>query len=554
MLLDQIKKNAIATTAGDVIELRFPYDPELISKIKAIPGRKWIPNRKIWTVPRRFAAEVQALGFVLPNLPEQYQPKKSATMEEMLQKIRQSLSIPLMPFQEQGVMFVEQSAGKAIIADEMGLGKTVQSIAWLAIHPEARPAIIVTPAAVKINWGREIQRFTKDNPQIFIAHGTTPHDIPQNVDFIVINYDLLQAWQEELARLAPKALVLDECHYVKNRSAKRTKAILHLVRQANIQRIIALSGTPITNRPSEFFTTLNLIRPQIFRNWWQYAKRFCALKHNGFGWDATGASNTQELHELLARTCMIRRTKAEVLDQLPDKRRAIVPMEITNRSEYLRAERDFRAWLKENSSNLKALNAEALAKTTYLRQLAAAGKIDTAIKWIKDALEQNGKLIVFAVHKQIVSKLMEELNQYNPVKIDGSTKPADRQKAIDAFQGDPSCRVFVGNIRAAGVGITLTEASAVVFVELAWTPGDHDQAEDRAHRIGQTKSVTAYYLIAEDTIEEKLLSIIDKKRKILSTVLDGREAEDESTLIELLHHYNKEKEAENHDDQKEKAS
>jgi len=374
------------------------------------------------------------------------------------------------------------------------------------------------------------------------------------VDFIVINYDLLQAWQEELARLAPKALVLDECHYIKNRSAKRTKAILHLVRQANIQRIIALSGTPITNRPSEFFTTLNLIRPQIFRNWWQYAKRFCALKHNGFGWDATGASNTQELHELLARTCMIRRTKAEVLDQLPDKRRAIVPMEITNRSEYLRAERDFRAWLKENSSNLKALNAEALAKTTYLRQLAAAGKIDTAIKWIKDALEQNGKLIVFAVHKQIVSKLMEELNQYNPVKIDGSTKPADRQKAIDAFQGDPSCRVFVGNIRAAGVGITLTEASAVVFVELAWTPGDHDQAEDRAHRIGQTKSVTAYYLIAEDTIEEKLLSIIDKKRKILSTVLDGREAEDESTLVELLHHYNKEKEAENHDDQKEKAS
>jgi SNF2 family DNA or RNA helicase len=235
---------------------------------------------------------------------------------------------------------------------------------------------------------------------------------------------------------------------------------------------------------------------------------------------------------------MIRRKKADVLKDLPTKVRSFVPMEIDNLKKYKVVEADFIEWVKREkglAAAEKAENAEALAKISALKQLAAEGKMKQAIDWIKDHLDTNGKLVVFAVHKKTIDRLMNELADYNPVKVDGSVSQENRQLAVDTFQNDPRCRVFIGNINAAGVGLTLTAASSVAFAEVAWSPGEHDQAEDRIHRIGQTAdSVNAYYLLAGGTIEETMARLIDSKRKVLDQVLDGIETNSKNLLGELI--------------------
>jgi len=531
------KKKAVIN--GGIIELSFPYDKDMVQKVRELPQRRWIPDRKIWTVPVQEGVleKIKALGFSVEG-----ETDAQKMVQDVKKAIEDASKIALMPYQKEGVQFIEEHGGRALVADEMGLGKTSQALVWLGVRKDARPAVIVVPAAVKINWLREAQKFMTraDEERFFIAQGIKPVEIPKHSTIVIINYDILSYWTHQIQKSKPKALILDEIHYIKNKSALRTKAVKEIAK--DVPHVIGLSGTPIVNRPAEFYTPLNIIRPGIVGKWWNFALRYCDAKHNGFGWDFSGASNTEELHQKLTQTVMIRRRKEDVLQDLPKKTRAVVPMELdpATAREYHRAETDFKNWLRANEKDLSALNAEALAQIGYLRQIAVRGKIRMATAWIKDALDANGKIVVFAVHKETIKTLMEELKDYNPVKLDGSTPPNKRQEVVDRFQNDDSCRVFIGNIRAAGVGITLTAASAVVFVELAWTPGEHDQAEDRIHRIGQELPVTAYYLIAESTVEEKLVALIDQKRQVLDSVLDGKETDESSMLSELLRKYEEE--------------
>lgn len=519
---------------GRLIEVRFPYNPELVTKIKAIPGRRWNPNGKFWTVPIECAKRVQEdLRVRVDGTPDagQEDPRRKEHRREV-----PKLKHPLYPFQEEGVRFLLERDGRALIADEMGLGKTVQSIGWLAANPEERPALIVVPASLKINWAREIRRFMSEEETVILLSGRKPDpDLIQGARILVINYDVLSAWIPVLSKIGIKAMVMDEVHYIKNRAAQRTKAVQALAKR--IPHVIGLSGTPITNRPAEFFTALSLIAPELFSSWWKYTERYCGRFHDGFGWNVNGATNTEELHRLLTSTIMIRRTKEDVLKDLPSKTRSVIPLEIENATEYRRAESDFERWVAMNFGSEKAssaMRAEALARITYLKRLSAEGKIAQALAWIRDFLESGQKLVIFAVHRDVIDRLMTELRDYEPVKVDGSVSLAKRQEAVDRFQKDERCRVFIGNIKAAGVGLTLTAASATCFVELAWTPGDHDQAEDRVHRIGQKESVFAYYLVAENTIEEEIAALIDQKRGVLASVLDGKDVSEESMLTELL--------------------
>jgi len=228
-----------------------------------------------------------------------------------------------------------------------------------------------------------------------------------------------------------------------------------------------------------------------------------------------------------------------VLQDLPDKIYTYMPMELDNQKTYRKAEKDFIRFVKEHRGEKaakKASNAQALAEIEGLKQLAVQGKMKQGIEWIKNLIDTNGKLVVFAVHKFVIDALMEEFGDI-AVKVDGSVSGADREKAVDAFQNDEGVRLFVGNIQAAGVGLTLTAASTVAFLELPWTPGDLSQAEDRCHRIGQKDSVNIYYLLASGTIEEEIAKLIDRKRKVLDAVLDGRQTEEESLLSELMKEY-----------------
>jgi SWI/SNF-related matrix-associated actin-dependent regulator 1 of chromatin subfamily A len=539
---NQVKREAIQVkyqrSGKAAIKITFPFNHEDLNNVKSLPGRKFHGSEfpKYWSCPLSIESveKLQEWGFEMDQALLDFVNQSKVHVDDMETIEIPGLQKPLYDFQKKGVAFIEAKNGRALVGDSMGLGKTAQALAWLQLHPEKRPAIVVVPASLKFNWEREAHMWM-DNPKVQVLSGKSI--VPIIGEIVIINYDILPAWLGQLQKLKAQILVVDEIHFTKNSKAQRTKAIKALGKR--IPHIIGLSGTPIVNRPIEFFNILKLIDDSVVPSFWDYANRYCNAKHNGFGWDFTGSKNTEELHERLVNSCMIRRKKEDVLTELPDKIHTAITMELTNRKEYSHAERDFISWVKKTKGNEaagKAMNAEALAQIEGLKQLTIKGKMKEAVKWIKDFIEIDGKLIVFATHKSTIQTLMDEFKDI-AVKIDGSVSQKDRQVAVDRFQTDDKIRLFVGNIKAAGVGITLTAASSVAFLELPVSPGDLTQAEDRAHRIGQKNAVNIYYLLAKGSIEEEIAEMLDRKKKVLDSVLDGKETKKESLLSELINQY-----------------
>lgn len=530
-----------AKVEKDRITIMFPYDPTLVAAVKNIPGRRFHGDvwPKHWTAPISIdaAEQLDSLGFALDTQLQELLNRNSNVAEETEPVKVEGLKRELFTFQEQGVAFIEQKKGRVLIADEMGLGKSIQALAWLHMHPELRPAIILCPAHLKLNWKREIALTLPGQQNVQILNGIDTTQ-PITGEIIIVNYDVLhKGWDEKLAALKPQVLVIDEGHYIKNNKALRTKATKKLARK--IPHVIALTGTPIVNRPVEGFNLIQVVNNQVFPDFWDYARKYCNAKHTRFGWDMTGASNKEELHKKLTQSLMIRRKKADVLKDLPRKLYSYVPVEMTNDKAYQKAELNFMEWLEEQKgveAAQRAKNAEHLVKIEALKQLAVKGKMKQAVAWIQDFIEDNGKLVVFAVHKSTIDRLMEAFGDI-AVKVDGGMTGSKRDDAVQRFQQDESVRLFVGNIQAAGTGLTLTAASAVAFVELPWTPGELVQAEDRCHRIGQQDTVNVYYLLAEETIEQRMAELLDSKRTVLDAIIDGEETEDVKMLTELIENF-----------------
>lgn len=471
------------------------------------------------------------------------------------------LQFELRPFQKEGVAYVESKDGRALIGDEMGLGKTVESLAYAQLHPEYRPMIIVCPSSVKPNWRNETKKWLDMSDEfVEVLEGKQGQKLNGRSTIYIINYDVLANEQEEvqvgksprgevvtemkdvkftgwvdfLIQEKPKLMIIDECQYIKNNKAQRTKACVKLGKK--VDHVVALSGTPIESRPSEFYTVLHMLAPKVFKSKFRYVEEFCDATHSGFAWDFSGCTKPKELNKLVRETCMIRRTKDEVLTELPEKTRIVVPVEIDNRFEYTAAETDFLEYLRQvNPSKVdSAQRAEVLTKTNYLKQLCVKGKMSSAIAWIRDFLDSGEKLVVFGTHKATIKQLKKAFGKVC-VTLDGSTSTKKREEAVDRFQNDSEVRLFVGNLIAAGTGITLTAASATCFLELGWNPSKHEQAEDRVHRIGQTAdAVYAYYLLAEDTVENEIAELLDHKREVLKQVLDGEDVEEIALLTELM--------------------
>ena len=524
------------------IKIMFPFDPVTIEKVKQLEGRKFVANPpdKHWTALLT-VDNVNLLrehGFNLCDKLKHYEHVKTTPIEQVGSINMPVLKLPLLPYQEKGVAFIQAKRGRALIADEMGLGKTAQALAWLQLNPTMRPALIVVPASLKLNWRNEILKWMPVEPSVVqVLNGSQVH--PTTGEIIIINYDILPAWVEHLRNRNIQCLILDECHYIKNGKAKRTKAVKALSK--GVRSVICLSGTPVVNRPVEMYNAINIVDPTFAPTPWKFYHRYCGAKNNGFGWDFSGATNTEELHEKLTTQLMIRRKKADVLKELPDKMYVYVPMELDNRKEYQQAEWNFVDFVRQQKgaeAAERAGNAAHLAEIEGLKQLAVQGKLNACIDWIRDFIESGEKLVVMAVHKFVIDALMNAFPDI-AVKVDGSVTSEHRQANVDSFQNDPKVRLFIGNIKAAGVGLTLTAASNVVFMELPWTPGDLQQAEDRCHRIGQKNAVTIYYMLAEKTIEEKIAKLIDSKRKVLDAVLDGKQTEQTSLLFELINQMEK---------------
>jgi SWI/SNF-related matrix-associated actin-dependent regulator 1 of chromatin subfamily A len=436
----------------------------------------------------------------------------------------------LKPFQRAGVSYL-LAQRRAFLADEQGLGKTIEALAALE-SDAAYPAVVVCPASLKLNWLREIEHWLPArSAQVLAGNGTGAGGLLAATDITVVNYDIVTSRLDALRASGLRALVLDESHYCKNAAAKRTQAVQRLA--AAVPRdglILALTGTPVMNRPAELISQLRILgRLGDFGSGMQFGRRF------------RGPDAHQRLHWHLRSRCFARRLKADVLPQLPAKTRAIVPVELDNEPEYRLAERDVIAWLQSQPLDLReldakvaaALRAERLVRLNALKLLAARGKLHAARTWIHDFCSSGERLVVFAHHREIQHAVLEHFP--NALHILGEDSPSARDTALRAFQAPDGAgnQLIVCSIEVAGQGLTLTRSSNVVFLELDWTPAKHEQAEDRCHRIGQRDAVNASYLLAASTIDETISTLLERKRAVIGAVTDGRK-EDEEGVVDAL--------------------
>ncbi len=431
----------------------------------------------------------------------------------------------LEPFQRAGVRYV-LDARRTFLADEQGLGKTIQALAALEADA-AFPAVVVCPASLKLNWEREAARWLPHRSRTVVS-GRGGAIAP--ADLTILNYEIVEAHGDTLRRRRPRALVVDESHLVKNPRAQRTKAVRRLADAIGPDGLrVALTGTPVMNRPDELIAQLRVLdRLKDFGSGARFSQRF-----------RTGPRSEERLHWHLRRHCFARRLKSEVLPQLPAKRRTVLPVALTNADEYAVAERDVIEWLRSLPLDLDELDAkvaaarraERLAQLNALKQLAARGKLAAAISWIADFLASEEPLVVFAHHQEIQEAVLGRFP--DALHLLGRDGAGARDAAIRAFQEPDGPHLLVCSTAVASQGITLTRATNVCFLELEWSPAIHDQAEDRVHRIGQRDAVTAWYLLAAETIDETMARLIERKRDLVAAVTDGRERDDEP-LVEAV--------------------
>ena len=542
--------------------IKFPYNTEIISRIREIPGRKWVPDEKGWDIPDRYLHRAaEAVDSYYPSVAETIRiyasrlaPKQAAVEElssaltpdtlsteigiEALTKVKAKLDLnySLFPYQELGVAFLDTVPNRgAIIADAPGLGKTIETLAWLSLYPK-RSTIVIVPASVKRNWARETEKWIPGRSVQVIMSGKDEVDI--SADVTIINYDLLWKLKEDLIQIQPDIVVFDECTYLKERKAKRTKADILLGKTSKF--VIGLSGTPIINRPIEFFNMLNLIEPKQFTSWFKFGLRYCNGEHNGYGWQFNGTSNTKELQSLI-QPYIIRRRKEDVLTELPSKRREVLYIEMPGniRADYIAAETDLMSTVRIVQNNQEDtaydVHNNALAKLGILRHLVGLAKAEVAQDYIKNFIQDGEKLLVFGHHHDVLDLLEEFLKkeEIGYERVAGTTATKLRQPAVDSFQPDKSKMVFLTST-AMGMGVTLTAASNALFVERQWSPATEEQMEDRIHRIGQEKGVIIWYMQLESTIDEKMATLVDNKRELLSTLLDKNEKTSSNSIMQEL--------------------
>ena len=406
---------------------------------------------------------------------------------------------------------------KFILADDMGLGKTTSTII-AALESGSKKVLIICPATLKINWKREIENYS-DKP-VYIAEGK---NFSTDADFVIINYDIIKNFHDTKKKGESQILdanfdlvVVDEAHYIKNATAQRTKLINDLVKK--VDRLWLLTGTPMTSRPIDYFNLLSLIESPVAKNWMAYAIRYCQGYQFNVGgrkvWNVMGASNLEELRDRTTGLTL-RRLKENVLD-LPDK--IITPVYLRLKSKmYEEIMGEYYDWYDKNPEESKSLTVQ-FTKLTKIRQVIADEKIAQTIELAENIVEQGKKVIIFCNFTDSLNKICEHFGK-TAVKLDGSMSKPERQHSVDGFQENDKVKVFVGNIKAAGVGLTLTAGEAVIMNDLSFLPSDHAQAEDRAYRYGQKNNVLVYYPIFENTIEGIIYDILNNKKQVIATVM-----------------------------------
>ena len=562
-----------AEIRGRQIELRWAFQKDLdirerlLEFIKSIGGRRFDSERKTWLIPIAQGHNlVKALSMAGEEFPDvngnvfrileksvRSLPEINEWLEDAMKRVELSQAVDLTnsetiknlekrldatfpaglslyPFQRVGVAFAELAGGRCIIGDDMGVGKTIQAIGYMGLHIEQWPALIVCPSNVKYNWQKELLKWL---PHARVNVVKTGKEEITAADFVIINYDLMNKQLEQLLSYGFKTIVCDESHYLKNQNALRTEATLRVASLAD--SVLCLSGTAITSRPKEFFTTLNLIAPDQFPSFMRFTRRYCDAWHNGYGWDFNGSSNEDELNDRIRDFC-IRRLKSEVLTELPDKTRTIFPVELDNKSARIYAQTRLN-WMGEYESRLDRNqpieSGFVLQMLTEMRHQCGRLKVPHALQWIDEYLNVAGKpLVVFAHHKDVVKGISEPLaDKWRTAVITGAVDAMERARIVQEFQ-DGNIDVLVASTIAAKEGITLTKADTTLFIEREWVPAWEEQAEDRVYRIGQeSNAVQAVYLSASGTVDEHFDEVVEQKRTVVKAVLDGGTTDERKGIV-----------------------
>ena len=482
--------------------------------------RSATPTPEFWEVWRSHKDAVKALGYGVSKYQGKWQVSHwttpdAAEVEATVEASRATdatIDIPspdgleYLPFQRAGIAYA-LGRPSTLIADEMGLGKTVEAIGLINASASIRSVLVVCPASLKINWLRELERWLTRSMTVEIASGEAPE-----ADILITNYEQLH----KLTPVSVDLLIVDEAHFLKNPLARRTKLVSAWAKAA--KRRVLMTGSPILNRPIELHPLLEMLAPGTWP-FFPYAKTYCNAHEGSWGWDFSGASNLGDLQRKLRSTLMVRRLKADVLAELPAKRRQIVPLSGRQYAAILKAEaeaqtridtdiddlelaRDLAEAVEDKAAynkavkRLKARQAIAFSEMSLVRHASALAKAPAVADHVEGLLESVPKVVVMAHHHDVVDLLVARLGAYGVVSLTGR------------------------DAQAAGVGLTLTAASLVVFAELDWVPGNMSQAEDRVHRIGQTDSVLIQHIVIDGSIDATMAHTLVAKQAVIDAALD----------------------------------
>ncbi|NXF92337.1 SMAL1 protein, partial [Eubucco bourcierii] len=527
-------KKPLAVVKGKCVlisRLRFEvdigYSAEVIGVFKQMNSRNYDMNTRKWNFlledyPKLMEMLQSLVSVEVEPLPEaviqtfaaqiQRSTSQTDTPDADLSVVDSKIVSSLMPFQREGVNFAILRNGRLLLADDMGLGKTIQAICIAAYYRKEWPLLVVTPSSVRFTWAEAFHRWLPS-----LSPGSTNVIVTgkDNLTASLINivsFDLLSKMDKQL-KSNFQVVIIDESHFLKNIKTARCRAAMPLLKAA--KRVILLSGTPAMSRPSELYTQIAAVQPTFFPQFHTFGLRYCDARKMPWGWDYSGSSNLTELKILLEESIMIRRLKSDVLSQLPAKQRKMVvvaPEGISAKTKALLA-----AEAKKMAQGYKSKQQENEALLVFYSKTAEA-KIYSVVEYILELLESgNHKFLVFAHHKIVLDAIVAELEKKHVeyIRIDGSTPSAERQSLCQKFQYSEKQIVAVLSLTAANMGLTLSAADLVVFAELFWNPGILIQAEDRAHRIGQTSSVNVHYLVAKGTADDYLWPMIQEKIKVL---------------------------------------
>ena len=509
-------------------------------------AKKFSEERYLLSVPEKIYVEkllvekeksyhIWGKFFETDSLSEFWVPKSALIKTHIIEEVSIDYSKydhrPPLTHQKEAIEKLTGSR-RFILADDMGLGKTTSTII-AALETGAKKILIICPASLKINWEREIANYT--DRSVYIAEGKK---FSTESDFVIVNYDILKNFHDPkekdnslLFKSEFELVILDEAHMVSNAQAQRTKIINSYVK--TIKRVWLLTGTPMTSRPMNYYNLLNIIESPVAQNWMAYAIRYCQGYQFTAGkrkvWNVTGASNLEELRDRTSKQ-ILRRLKEEVLD-LPDK--IITPVYLRLKSkEYEDLMGEYYEWFDKNSNESSSLTVQ-FSKLMKVRKVISNEKAKQTIEFVENIIEQGKKVIIFTNFTDTLQTIYQHFGK-QAVYLDGSCNKVQRQFAVDQFQDNEKITVFVGNLKAAGVGLTLTSAEAVIMNDLSFVPAEHAQAEDRAYRYGQKNNVLVYYPLFENTIEGAVYDILNHKKKIISTVMGDEISENVGDVVEEI--------------------